>query len=83
MAQQRTFHIREELTEKCANLLLGYRTQCAAATRPSQVELICLLFIAHILNMFLKLIIPEAFRGMPAYTLALQKTKPLKGEILS
>lgn len=37
MGQQKTLIIREELTEKCAALLLGYRTQCAQPTRAGQV----------------------------------------------
>ena len=38
---------------------------------------------SHTFLMFLQLIIPEAFRALPAFILALQKTKPLKGATLS
>jgi hypothetical protein len=38
MSVQPATHIREDLTEKCSALLLGYRRNCAAATRQSQVR---------------------------------------------
>lgn len=38
MAQKRTLVIREELTEMCSSLLLGYRMQCAQATGVGQVQ---------------------------------------------
>ena len=34
---QQMSHIRDDLTEKCSALLLGYRRNCAASVAPSQV----------------------------------------------
>lgn len=79
MSQTRSLIIREELTEKCAALLMAYRVQCAAATRLTQVR--CGISSKMIVDFdfFSQLIIPEAFRALPAFILGLQKTKPLKG----
>jgi|SRR5882762_3599740 protein transport protein SEC24 len=35
---QQMAHIRDDLTEKCSALLLGYRRNCGASTAPSQVN---------------------------------------------
>lgn len=77
MSQQRTLITREELTERCSSLLVGYRTHCAQASRATQVGDVPTSMLTLIV--FHQLIIPEAFRALPAFTLALQKTKPLKG----
>ena len=37
LSSQKVSYIHEELTEKSASILLGYRKHCAAATAPSQV----------------------------------------------
>ena len=39
LSNQKISYIHEELTEKSASILLGYRKHCAAATAPSQVQL--------------------------------------------
>ncbi|KAJ8596156.1 beta-sandwich domain of Sec23/24 [Rhizopogon salebrosus TDB-379] len=65
LTSRRIAHIREELTDRCSSILLGYRRNCAAATSASQ------------------LILPEAFRALPVYTLAITKCKPLKGRNVS
>jgi len=38
MRKQKLSITREELTEKCSAILLGYRTKCASASRNSQVR---------------------------------------------
>ncbi|EPS99566.1 sec24 protein [Fomitopsis schrenkii] len=62
MRTQKIAKIQEQLTDKCAAILLGYRKWCAASAAASQ------------------LIIPEAFRALPLYTLAIMKSRPLKAQ---
>ena len=40
LTSRRMAHIREELTDKCSSMLLGYRRNCAAATAASQGSLL-------------------------------------------
>lgn len=79
-------HIREDLTEKCSAVLLGYRRNCAASTAHTQVRINTL----HVdttrgpyTTGTVQLVIPEAFRALPLYILAMTKCKPLKGTLLS
>ena len=80
MPAQKISVIREELTEQCSAILYSYRRICAAATVPSQVRpLASHVKQGHPDNLAAQLIIPEAFRALPVYTLSLLKSKPLKG----
>ncbi|KZT64533.1 beta-sandwich domain of Sec23/24 [Daedalea quercina L-15889] len=62
MRSQKIAKIQEQLTDKCAAILLAYRKYCATSAPASQ------------------LIIPEAFRALPLYTLAIMKSRPLKAQ---
>ena len=63
-----------------SSLLLGYRTQ----VRTSDVGFpgVITSLYSYMFLKFFQLIIPEASRALPAFILALQKTKPLKGDIV-
>jgi protein transport protein SEC24 len=80
MRAQKLSTIREELTEQCSAILYSYRRVCAATTVPSQVRpLASHVKQGHFDNFAAQLIIPEAFRSLPVYTLSILKSKPLKG----
>jgi protein transport protein SEC24 len=72
--------IREELTEQCSTILYSYRRNCAAATVPTQVcPVSSPVKQGRQYDLVPQLIIPEAFRVLPVYTLSILKSKPLKG----
>ena len=72
--------IHEELTEQCSAILYSYRRNCAAATVPTQVRPVgSAVKQSHQDDLAAQLIIPEAFRVLPVYTLSILKSKPLKG----
>jgi hypothetical protein len=81
MQSKQTSHIREDLTEKCSAILLGYRKYCAASTALSQVSYLVLQADSLLMStVYKQLIIPEAFRALPVYALGILKSKPLKGQ---
>lgn len=55
--------VREKLTEKCINILLAYRKECATGFSPNQF------------------VLPEVFKLLPIYLLALCKTAALHGKL--
>ncbi|KAG6841490.1 hypothetical protein C0991_010348 [Blastosporella zonata] len=73
--KQKMSIVREDLTEKCGSVLLGYRKNCASASRVDQVY--------EVQKVLLALILPEVFKALPSYILALSKSKPLKGLLVS
>jgi hypothetical protein len=73
--------IREELTEQCSSILYSYRRNCAAGTVPTQVCPVDLLSWRRDNLLDVQLVIPEAFRSLPVYTLSILKSKPLKGHL--
>lgn len=78
LTSHRVAQIHESLTERCSLILYAYRKFCAAAAAPSQV---CSAYISALgsLTEQQQLILPESFRTLPMYVLAMMKTKPLKG----
>lgn len=79
--------VRESLNERCIKLLVAYRRHCALSSRPNDVSLNphCSGIITFNLISLVeksKIVLPESFRMLPLYILALQKTKALKGKPL-
>ncbi|CAK5274729.1 unnamed protein product [Mycena citricolor] len=59
---ERLSNIRDDLTESCSAVLLAYRKKCSNTSSIDQVPLI----------------LPEAYKALPMFSLAIQKSKPLR-----
>lgn len=83
-SEQTLSRVKDRLTDQCAALLLAYRRQCAADTAPTQVrtpkraEAVVTMLTA---TPYLQLILPDAYKLLPAYTLCLLKEMMVRGVI--
>lgn len=78
MKSEKLSNIREDLTENCSSILLAYRTKCA---NTSAIEQVHYGLVTTFWSLTIKqLVLPESFKSLPIYTLAIHKSKCLRGQ---
>jgi protein transport protein SEC24 len=75
--------VKDRLTDRCAAILLAYRRQCAADAAPTQVRRLARADAVDTLltTPFPQLILPDAYKLLPAYTLCLIKELTVRGMV--